>query len=414
VQSSVITPRTDLFGTARVDYQISMNHTFTGSYLHYLSDRDNNGIGQYSLLSRAYSSENARDEVRLIESAVLGPNAVTDTRFGYTRNANFQYDGSPVPSLVVASSFSGGSAQVGNASDINTLLEFQSNTTVIHNEHTIRFGGRARHTGITDISPGNYGGTFSFFGVTGAAVLDADSQPTGQTEQISSLEQYRRTLLFQQLGYPMSQIQILGGGASQFSIATGNPLVNFNQTDVGVYLLDDWRVRPNITLSLGLRYEAQTNIQDLRDFAPRFGFAWSPPAKKGAMPKTVIRVGSGLFYGRVGTNLKQQVLRFNGSTEQQLIIQNPAFYPAVPPVSQLLAQSVTGPQSLTTYRLDPRLRAAAFFVTALTVERQLPGNTSVSATYFRQVATHLLQTVNINTPFPETYLPGDPASGVRP
>jgi Carboxypeptidase regulatory-like domain len=414
VRATVVTPRTDYSGTGRIDYQISPNNTFTGSYLHLSSDRDNNGIGQYSLPSRAYSSENSTDQIRLVESSVLGANAVTDARFGFTRYATYQYGDNSVPSLIVASSFNGGSAQVGQASNINTLLEFQSNTTVVQGTHTIRFGGRGRNTAITDISPSNFGGTFSFFGVTGAPVLDVNNQPTGQTEQISSLEQYRRTLLFQQLGYSPSAIQSLGGEASQFSIAGGNPSVGLGQADIGMYILDDWRWKPNITLSMGLRYETQSNIRDYRDFAPRFGIAWSPPAKNGAPPKTVIRLGSGMFYGRIGTNLTQQALRFNGVTQQQFVVQNPLFFPTVPSIEELLSQGTAAQQSLTTYRMDPRIRALAFFVTAATVERQLPGKTSVSATYYREEGRHLVQTVNINTPFPGTFTPGDPTSGIRP
>jgi hypothetical protein len=413
VQSTVVTPRNDVSGSARIDYQISANHTFTGTWLHLLSDRDNNGIGQYNLTSRAYSSENNRDDIHLTETAILNSSVVTDTRFALTRNANFQYGDTSIPSLVVASSFNAGSSQTGDASDVNTLLEFQSNTTVVHSTHTFRFGARVRHTGITDISPANFGGTFSFFGVTNAPVLDANNQPIpGETTQISSLEQYRRTLLFAGLGYSPQQIQNLGGGASQFSIAAGNPLVNFGQTDVGLYAMDDWRVKPNITLSLGMRYEAQTNIHDLGDFGPRVGLAWAPHTKNGAAPKTVLRFGSGVFYSRVNTSTIQQTLRFNGVTQQQYVIQNPLFYPTVPTVAQL--QSAENQQALTTYQLDPKLRALSGVVAAATVERQLPAKTNVSATYFFQRNIHLLQTVNINTPLPGTYVPGDPESGVRP
>jgi len=413
VQTTVVTPRTDISGSVRIDYQIAANHTLTASWLHLLSDRANNGIGQYSLVSRAYSSENSRDDVHLTESSVLSNNAVTDVRFGFTRNGNYQYGDNSTPSLIVSSAFNAGSSQTGNTSDLNTLLEFQSNTTVVHGPHTMRFGARVRDTSITNITPSNFGGTFSFFGVTDAPVLDANNQPIpGETAAIGSLEQYRRTLLFAGLGYSAQQIQNLGGGASQFSIAAGNPLLKFGQTDLGLYLLDDWKVKPNITVSLGLRYETQTNIQDLRDFAPRVGIAWAPPTKNGVAPKTVLRFGSGVFYGRVGTSVIQQALRFNGVTQQQYVIQNPLFYPVVPPVAQL--QSAVDQQTRTSYTLDPRLRAAASGIAAFTIERELPWKTSVSATYFVQRMIHHLQLVNINSPLPGTYNPSDPSSGTRP
>jgi len=121
--------------------------------------------------------------------------------------------------------------------------------------------------------------------------LDANNQPvldpSGQPVlvNISSIEEYQRTLLFQQLGYSSAQIRQLGGGASQFSINAGSPQISGNQIDVGAFFGDDWKVRPNLTLSLGLRYETQTNIHDWTDFAPRIGIAWAPGA--GSAPPSV-------------------------------------------------------------------------------------------------------------------------------
>ena len=48
------------------------------------------------------------------------------------------------------------------------------------------------------------------------------------------------------------------------------------QTDVALYLQDEWKIRPNFTLSPGFRYESQTNIHNNFNFAPRIAFAWSP------------------------------------------------------------------------------------------------------------------------------------------
>jgi outer membrane receptor protein involved in Fe transport len=50
------------------------------------------------------------------------------------------------------------------------------------------------------------------------------------------------------------------------------------QIDAGLYAQDDWRVRPNLTFSVGVRYENQTNISSLLNFAPRVAMAWSPGA----------------------------------------------------------------------------------------------------------------------------------------
>ena len=63
----------------------------------------------------------------------------------------------------------------------------------------------------------------------------------------------------------------------------------------GVFAQDDWRIRPNLTLSLGVRYERETVVDDNNNFGPRAAIAWNP--FKGE--KTVIRAGAGIFYNRV-------------------------------------------------------------------------------------------------------------------
>src|SRR5207253_340452 len=116
---------------------------------------------------------------------------------------------------------------------------------------------------------------------------------------VDSLERYRRTLLLQRQGFSATEIRARGGGAAQFSINTGNPEASVSQFDLGVYGQDDWRVRPNITFSYGVRYEYQTNIHSPLNFAPRAAIAWSPGAANSAHPpKMVIRAGFGIFYNR--------------------------------------------------------------------------------------------------------------------
>ena len=159
-------------------------------------------------------------------------------------------------------------------------------------------------------------------------------------------------------------------------------------------------MRPNLTLSLGMRYETQTNIHDRRDFAPRVGVAWAPGAAKNGRQKTVIRAGFGMFYDRVAEALSLQALRFNRVTEQQYLVPNPDFYSnsKVPSAADLNAQG----DPATWYAMDRNMRAAYLIQSAIGVERQLPANTNIAVTFTNSRALHLLRTVNINTPLPGT------------
>src|SRR5205814_2409668 len=120
------------------------------------------------------------------------------------------------------------------------------------------------------------------------------------------------------------------GGATQFSLTTGTDRLALRQFDIGAFAGDEWRVRPNVTLSLGLRYETQTNIHDWRDFAPRIALAWAPGASQKKKTKTVIRAGFGMFYDRFPLSDTLTARRHNGIVQKQFVLTNPDSFPAIP------------------------------------------------------------------------------------
>ncbi|MEI9980001.1 MAG: hypothetical protein WDN23_13570 [Edaphobacter sp.] len=273
---------------------------------------------------------------------------------------------------------------------------------------------------MVDTSYENFGGTFTFGGAF-APVLDANDSPvvpgvvcnanaaaqTGCTT-ISSIEQYRRTLVFEKQGLSPSNIQQLGGGATQFSLNAGQPVADVGGIDLGLFVGDDWRVRPNLTLSYGLRYETQTNIRDHADFAPRLGFAWNPKFG-GKESKTVIRAGFGLFYDRFSELNVTTAQRYNGIAQQQYLISNPDFFPNIPTPATLSPS----PQNQVIQTISPSMRAPYLIQSAVSVERQLPGNTTLALNYVNTHGLHQFRSRNINAPLPGTYN-GTPGSGTFP
>ena len=238
-------------------------------------------------------------------------------------------------------------------------------------------------------------------------------------------------------GVPVAEcIRTLGGGASQFSINTGNPAASVSQTDLGVYLQDDWRIRPNFTLSYGLRYEYQTNADSKFNFAPRLGFAWSPGggAQSTRPPKMVVRGGIGVFYNRFSEGQTLTANRFNGTNQIQYAIPefifrnpdgtgrpptpaeqaaNPAFgllnnFPTVPTSAQLALIPTT---QQTVYRVDPNLQAPNLYLMGLQVERQLPKNITTFLGAYTMRMTHGIRLRDINAPLPPNFTTRPMAGG---
>jgi len=167
-------------------------------------------------------------------------------------------------------------------------------------------------------------------------------------------------------------------------------------------------------LSFGLRYENQDNISSNLNFAPRVGFAWAPgPSSRQHPSKTTIRGGFGIFYDRVSENLTLTANRLNGTNQQQYIVTDPAVlnsFPNVPSIATITSFATPN----TIYQLEKNLEAPYTMQSALSIERALPHNFTMSVTYSHSRTVHLLRIRAINAPLPGTFVPALPNSGVRP
>lgn len=99
--------------------------------------------------------------------------------------------------------------------------------------------------------------------------------------------------------------------------------------------------------------------------------------------------------------------RYNGSVQQQYVVTNPNFFPAIPPISSL----ANSRSQQTTEQLSSQLRAPYLMESAIAVERQLPAHTTVALTYVNSHGLHQFLTSDINAPSPGTYNPQVPGSG---
>jgi hypothetical protein len=364
VAQAVLTPRRDTEENVKFDRQLSKDQTLTLRYTFARTTIDDQGASGFSLPSRIYNYRDGEDTVQFAETGVYGAHTVNETRARYSRLRTSEHGNADLPTTVVLDAFTGGGPPLTLSFTNQDRIEVQNMTTVTHGIHLFRWGGRLRGVDLRDQDTTNYTGTFTF----------------------SSLDSYRTTLMGQQAGWSAQQIRASGGGASQFSTARGNPLASLSQYDVGFFALDDWRARRNLTVSLGLRYEAQTRIDDQHDVAPRLGVAWGL-APKGKTPKTVIRAGAGLFYDRVSESLSLDALRRDGIHQQQFILDSPDFYPVVPSLSELLSSRV--PQAIR--EMDGHIQAPCMAQAGVGVERQFPKNLVLAVNYLHSRGWHSLR-----------------------
>jgi hypothetical protein len=398
--ATVATPRRSWDVSPRFDYAINAKHTLVARYEYEHSQNLTIPGLPYSLPSRIYQTFTNQQTARLTETAILSKTTVNEIRFQFNHQKTGDTANNSIPTVSVQEAFTGGGSQIGLTSNTQNRFELTNITSMLLGNHTVKFGARARTVSINSFSPQNFGGTWTFSGTRNLA------NPDGLT----SIEAYQITQQGLAQGLSGSQIRALGGGATQFSITTGKPEATVKQFDFGGFAQDDWKYRPNLTLSAGVRYENQSNIHSNLNFAPRIGIAWAP----GAAPQhTTIRAGFGVFYDRVGENLTLNTIRFDGLNQQQFTVTNLDVlntYPNVPSVDAL--EAFKTPVSI--YSISDDLQAPYSIQGIVSVEHALPHNFRSSVTFSHTRTLHMLRARALNAPLPGTFIPNKPGSGTRP
>jgi hypothetical protein len=403
--TSVFTvPQRRIILSPRLDYSLSAENKFAFLYRVEEANIRDAGVGSFNLESLSNHVHFLSHTFQASETASIGQDFLNQARFQFFRIGSSTLPNTPGLETQVLGAFNGGGSQLGPVFDTQNNFEVQDYATLVHGRHTLHFGVRLRETNDFNVSQANFAGIFTFAGGLGPEldannqrVLDSNGNPV--LIPLESIERYRRTLLFRQLGDSPAQIRALGGGATQFSANAGNPSVSADQTDMGAFIGDEWRVRPNFIISPGLRYEWQTNLSDLRDFAPRLGLSWRP-----AKSKFVLRAGFGTFYDRFALANVITTVRFNGTRQQQYAVYNPESYPFAP--------AITVPSSI--QDLNPALRSPYLMQSVVSIERQLARNTTLAVTYSNTHGLHQLRTEDKNAPLPGTFNSSVPGSGLFP
>ncbi len=383
INEFVPTPRRRTSINPRLDYQLTQSNTLTARYQLTHDSHENSGLGLFSLPSQAYNENETEHSLQISDTQILSPKVVNETRFQWQREVSHQLPFASGTQIQVQGAFTTGGNSQGLVRNTENNYELQNYTSITHGAHLIKFGARVRGITESSFASSNFNGTFVFSPVFAAQ----------GTLLATALQAYQ--------GAAQGNCNSSNPGScpTQFSITTGTPQVNVGWVDAGLYAEDEWRLRPNLSLTYGLRFESQNSIHDHADFAPRLGVAWGIGSDGKSAPKTVLRAGFGMFYDRFAPNLLQQAERLNGVTQVTSVYPSPQFYPAPQP---LPANS----SSRTIYQISPDLRAPYTIQSAVSIERQISKAATVSVTYLNSIGEHAFFIRNINAPIK----PGGPGS----
>jgi Carboxypeptidase regulatory-like domain len=332
--------------SARLEHALTPSHALKAEFQRGTMDQENLGVGNYDLRSRAYSTEQWNHVFRVSESGPVGKRGFSELRFQAIERSTSSTALTTLPTVQVLNAFTDGSAQVGGGRRTRGF-ELAQNFDYTAGRHALRAGFLLEAAKYRSDEVRNPWGTFTF----------------------SSLDTYD------------------AGRPATFSQRIGDPLVEYSQTQFGWYVQDDIRARKDLTVSVGLRHEVQTHLDDWRNFAPRGGILWSP-FRDG---KTTIRAGGGIFHEWYEASVYEQTLRVDGVNQQDLVISDPS-YPD-PFVD-------TGPAAVPPGRIQDaaNLQMPTILQTSVGVERRVATGGQLNISYLNVRGWDILRGINLNAP----------------
>ena len=200
-----------------------------------------------------------------------------------------------------------------------------------------------------------------------------------------------------------SSSDFTAGLPTTYLVQTGQGHAAFLEKVISGFVEDNIRLKPNVSLYLGVRYYWQNYFHDDPDnFAPRLGFAYAPTPGS----KTVIRGGAGVFYDRTGPSPIGDLLHFNGVNLLRFIVDPPL-------VSYPISPSVLAEVPISLVTLDSHARIPYTLQYSIGAERQVTAKSTASAVYIGTRGIDSFRSIDANAPvlIGGNYLPPNPALG---
>ncbi len=342
----------------RVDHRLNGANLFSARYgLYDLSALNSRTVGGLNAVSRGTNLDTLDQNISASNITTISSRTINEARAQFTRSrlkAPVNDEIGPAVNITGVANF--GTATVSPlAREIDTF-EMTDNLATQRGSHSLKAGVDFLYNRINIYFPGAFQGVYNF----------------------TSLANFQT------------------GNYSQFQQAFGAPTQLQSNPNIGLFVQDEWKPRADLTINAGLRYDAQflpDPIEtDANNLAPRLGIAYAPGDRK-----TVIRASYGIYFDRVPLRATSNALQRDGS--KYLVAQLTPTVTGAPVFPNVLAAFPTNLQTrpnITT--IDPLIESSYSQQANFQVERELPGDASLSIGYLYLRGLHLILSRNINVP----------------
>ena len=291
-RSTAPAPLDDLLGTGRLDWRPADDDSLT---FRYSIQREENTtastlVRSIGSASQRQTSRNHAQSFLANYSRVLSPREVNSLSFSYSAFVNRTVPLARGPQLTFPSIQDGVSFRVPQQTR-QRRAQVSDTLTMVRGNHTVNVGGEFQRV-LADFDLGVF--------------------QDGRVELVEDFAAFDRN------GDGRTDDDDLLFAVTLRSAFPDRPLVipDADNSYIAAFVQDDWRVLPNLTFNLGLRYELDTDVKnvsrydeinplvrpflsgergrDANNFAPRVGFNWAT-----ADGRTSVRGGYGIYYDRV-------------------------------------------------------------------------------------------------------------------
>jgi hypothetical protein len=351
---------------AKIDHQISSRDQMSIRYSRYgVTAENSRGAGGLSAPTASSNLDNTDQALAFGNTLILSSRTVLETRAQFAHGNLEAPPSEPIgPTVAIAGVATFGTSASSPTGRLNKMFQIVNNLSHQAGAHAFRAGVDFLYNDDVITFPRSVRGSYTFASMATFLTGVYNNAGFSQTFGITELGQT-------------------------------NP-------NLGVYAQDEWKVSPDVTLNLGLRYDLQyleTVSTDTNNVSPRIGVAWSPFESR----RTIVRGGAGLFYDRVPLRALANALMSAGNTtdvnalRQYVVSLSPtqAGAPVFPNILPAAVPLVTLP-NLTT--MDANLQSGVSRQVSAEIEHQLGSRTTLGVGYQYLNGSNLLMSVNQNVP----------------